>query len=255
MRLLKKLCSTIPLLVFATSCSNDETFVPAPYAPGIIFSFDDVFADEWCDADDILGEYNWKATFFIARYGEFTPELKNKLYTLELKGHEIAGHGFNHTHAPQYTIYQGIDRYIQDEITPMFDSMVEDGYSLKTFAYPYGERTDELDKKLLEQFNVVRGTTYGQLPPDKHNCFYDNNRVVYALGIDDSYAHSDIEYLKSLMLYAKQNNKIVLFYGHETLNTISGNYQTNVNKLKELCRYSNQLGLKFYTVNDLFYLD
>lgn len=252
--LLKKLWPVLILLA-ASSCSTDEAFVAAPYAPGVIFTFDDVFADEWCDADDILGEYNWKATFFVTRYGELNEELKNKVYHLELNGHEIAGHGLNHVHAPQYVAEHGLNNYIQNEIKPMIDIMGQDGYALKTFAYPYGEKTDQIDKKLLDYFNIIRGTTYGQLPPDKHDCYYNNSRVIYGLGIDQSYSHSGTEYLKSLMKYAKEQNKIVIFYGHETVNTISGNYQTNVDKLKELCSYANQLGLKYYTVNELNYLE
>jgi peptidoglycan-N-acetylglucosamine deacetylase len=251
----KKLYPALLLFIFA-SCSPDAPHPgEEPYAAGVVFTFDDNFADEWCDADEVLSVYDWKATFFITQYSQLSQEEKNELYGLERNGHEIAGHGHRHIKASVYTASFGADRYIKDEIEPMIQAMGQDGFTLKTFSYPYGDRNIKLDNRLYNYFDVVRGTTYGQFSPDKHNCFYTGNRLVYGLGIDHSYAHANVAYLKSLMLYAKEHNKIVVFYGHRVVDNPVGNCQLPIKKLKELCGYANELGLRYYTMSELYGLD
>jgi len=243
------------VLIFI-GCSPDD-IAPEPenhnnsYEPGIVLTFDDTYVNEWYQAGQLMDAYSWKATFFITKYADFTPEQKQQLHGLNNKGHEIAGHGLNHLKATDYMAQHGLDTYINDEITPMRSIMDADGFNVRNFAYPYGARNTELDTRLLQQFDIIRGTTYGMLPPESQNCYYAGNRLVYGLGIDDSYAHSDIEYFKTLMQYAKENGKIIIFYGHKTVPNVTGDYQTSYAMLEGICKYAQDNNLKFYTIDEL----
>ncbi|MFP9098345.1 polysaccharide deacetylase family protein [Flavobacterium sp. RHBU_24] len=242
-------------LLLLTGCSPDDTPEPENYhngyEPGIVLTFDDTYVNEWYQADQLMDNYNWKATFFITRYAGFSPEEKQRLHELNNKGHEIAGHGLNHLKATDYMAQHGIDAYINDEITPMLSIMEADGFTIRNFAYPYGARNATLDTRLLQQFDIIRGTTYGRLSPQSQNCYYTGNRLVYGLGIDDSYTQSDIEYFKTLMQYAKENGKIIIFYGHKTVPDVSGDYQTSYAMLEGICKYARDNNIRFYTLSEL----
>jgi peptidoglycan-N-acetylglucosamine deacetylase len=226
---------------------------PKEYPPGIVLTFDDDYIADWYNAEKLLRPYNWKATFFICKYGLFTPEQKQKLHLLKAAGHDIAGHGYNHENALKYVAAHGLDNYANDEIIPLKAAMAKDGFNIHSFAYPdgAGAHDSKLDDKLLKYFDIVRGTTYGELPPDVQYCYYEGDRVIYGLGIDDDYRQFNLPYYKSVMLYAKQHHKIVIFYGHKTVDNADEKLETPFEALQQLCEFAVNNGLKFYTVDDL----
>jgi peptidoglycan/xylan/chitin deacetylase (PgdA/CDA1 family) len=198
-----------------------------------------------------LQPQGWKATFFICKYGTLTPQQKEKLHYLQDRGHDIAGHGYNHENAVKYTAAHSLEGYVNDEILPLETAMAKDGFKITSFAYPDGARNTALDVELFKYFDFVRGTTYGALPPERQYCYYSGNRLIFGLGIDDDYKQFNVEYYKSLMDFAKKNNKIVIFYGHKTVDNADENLETPMAALEELCKYAVASGLKFYTVDDL----
>ncbi|MFP9115646.1 polysaccharide deacetylase family protein [Flavobacterium sp. RHBU_3] len=221
------------------------------YAPGIVLTFDDDYVDDWYNAEKLLHPYGWKATFFICKYTQLTPEQKRKLHYLEKMGHDIAGHGFNHENAVKFSASHGLDGYVNSEIIPLKAAMKKDGFNIKSFAYPDGAHNPALDDKLLGQFDFIRGTTYGELAPENQFCYYEGKRVIYGLGIDDDYKQFNLPYFKSLMLYAKQHNKILILYGHKTVDNADEKLETPFEALQQICEYAVDNGLKFYTVDEL----
>lgn len=225
------------------------------YKPGIVLTFDDNYIDDWYTADNTLNHYGWKATFFICKYAWLTPNEKKELHYLQDKGHDIAGHGYNHENALKYAAKYGLNKYINDEIIPLKAAMSRDRFNITSFAYPDGAGAHDatLDNNLLKYFSVIRGTTYGELPPDSQYCYYKGERVIYGLGIDTDYKQFNLEYYKALMDYAKKHNKIVIFYGHKTVNNATGKLETPLEALQQICEYAVNNNLKFYTVDDLKY--
>lgn len=221
------------------------------YQPGLVLTFDDDYIDTWYEAEKELRPYNWKATFFICKYSSFTEEMKKKLHYLKEKGHDIAGHGYNHEDAVKYAKEHGLNNYIKNEIIPLKELMLKDGFNISSFAYPDGRRNTKLDKRLLNYFEIIRGTTYGELIPDKQYCYFEGKPLIYGLGIDDDYEQFNLEYYKSLLLYAKEHNKIVIFYGHKTVKNADEKLETPIGLLKELCAFAVENNLKFYSVDDL----
>lgn len=221
------------------------------YKAGIVLTFDDDYIDDWYDAEKVLRPYNWKATFFICRYSTFTPGQKQKLRHLKAAGHDIAGHGFNHLNAIKYAAEFGLDKYINDEILPLKAAMAKDGFDIRSFAYPDGAHSVALDKELLKYFDIIRGTTYGELAPESQYCYYQGERVIYGLGIDDDYKQFNVPYYKTLIDYAKAHDKIVIFYGHKIIENADEKLETPLHALEDLCRYASEKGLTFYTVDEL----
>ncbi|MEN2401103.1 polysaccharide deacetylase family protein [Flavobacterium sp. MC2016-06] len=262
-KLLLLLLSSISLIVILLITTDLTNAVASPsplkkqsgYQPGIVLTFDDDYVDTWYNAEKELRPFNWKATFFICKYSAFTKDQKEKLHYLQNMGHDIAGHGYNHENAVKYAGQYGLDAYIKNEILPLKKIMHKDGFNIKSFAYPDGARDGELDKRLLKYFDFIRGTTYGELEPKSQYCYYENNRVIYGLGIDDDYEQFNLEYYKSLLLYAKEHNKIVIFYGHKTVDKANERLETPIGLLKQLCAFAVENNLKFYSVDDLKHLE
>jgi peptidoglycan/xylan/chitin deacetylase (PgdA/CDA1 family) len=101
-----------------------------------------------------------RATFFVTRYHGFTAAKRALLRDLAERGHDIETHGVDHLRAPEYAEQFGLARYIADEVEPGAAALRADGHDPVAFAYPFGARTGELDRALLERFGVVRSVTF-----------------------------------------------------------------------------------------------
>lgn len=235
------------------SCNDSETVTDEQTnsKSGVVITFDDDFVDEWSLINSILEPYNWKATFFVTKFNQLSPAKIQKLKDLKLYGHEIGAHGLNHINAPTFISENGTNAYLNTEIFPMNNLMNANDLSPTAFAYPFGARNATTDSVLLNEYQILRGTTYGNANPASQNCYYTNNRVVFGLGIDNSYPHFSIPYFISLLNYAKKNNKIVVFYAHKPVTIHHGNYETEYQTLIEICKYVKNNNMKFYKISEL----
>ena len=245
---------TVLFLMFLTlfSCETKrDKKEPKPYKAGVILSFDDAYVDEWAEADNALKKYHWKATFNVCRIDSIgAPEIK-KLLQFQKEGHEIAGHGYHHYNAVKFVQQNGIDAYMKQEINPMIASMKKKSFKVTSFAYPYGERSDALDKALSSKFKIIRGRAFGGEIPEKQDSYFSNSKIVFAFDIDNSHLHFSIPYLLELLDYAKKNNKILILCSHKPVKNVTANYQTKIETLEFVCKYMKKNDLKFYTLSDL----
>jgi peptidoglycan/xylan/chitin deacetylase (PgdA/CDA1 family) len=136
------------------------TFPELPHGSGLMLSFDDASVDDWFALRDVFDAHATRATFFVSNFGELTLDQRAKLHVLADEGHAIEAHGMGHRDAPTYADAHGVTRYLADEIDPLLDAMLADGFTPTTFAYPYGARTKQLDDALLERFRLIRSLTY-----------------------------------------------------------------------------------------------
>jgi len=251
---LKNNCVLIFFIVLViASCSENQldTNNQNNLQSGVVITFDDDYIDEWLEVNSILQTYAWKATFFVTRFNQLSPQKIQKLIDLKNEGHEIGGHGLNHFNAPNYISLNSQNQYLDNEIIPMKNLMNNYNLFPTSFAYPYGERNSISDNLLLNNFEIIRGTTYGNIPPSSHNCFFNGNRLVFALGIDKNYSHFSIPYFLNLLEYAKNNNNVVVFYAHKPVATFQNNYETEYQTLIEICNYVKNNNMKFYTISEL----
>jgi peptidoglycan/xylan/chitin deacetylase (PgdA/CDA1 family) len=218
---------------------------------GVVITFDDTSVNEWFEADKILSQYSWKATFCVSKINTLSYSEITKLLKLQQEGHEIAGHSFHHFDAPKFVAKNGITEYIKQEINPMLSLMNFYSFKVTSFAYPFGFRNEEIDAALLKKFKIVRGTTYGAEDPFFQNCFYNNSKTVLALGIDTDHPNFSIKYLLKLLEYAKRKHQILIVFGHKPAQKISANYQTQIATLQLICNYVRQHNMTFYRLSDL----
>ena len=218
---------------------------------GEVITFDDRSISKWFSADSLLSKYGWKATFCVSRINRLTAEEIQILRILQNKGHEISGHGLNHYNAVKYVSKNGLDSYLNQEIIPMIEIMQNESLIVNSFAYPYGSRNSEIDDALFDYFQILRGTTYDNILPLNHNCFFNNSTLVYGIGIDSSYEHFSDNYILKLMDYAKTKNKILILYAHEPVDIITSNSQTKFSTLELICDNIRENNMNFYTLSDL----
>ena len=245
----------LTIMLFSCSHNDDIPNQQTNSQSGVVISFDDDFVDEWFEVNNILQPYDWKATFFVTRFNQLSAAKIQKLKDLKNDGHEIGGHGLNHINAPTFISANGTSEYINHEISPMSDLMTNNDLSPTSFAYPYGSRNSTTDNLLLNHFQIIRGTTYSNSNPASQNCYYNNNRLVFGLGIDKNYSHFSIPYFIQLLEYAKNNNKIVIFYAHKPVPSFQNNYETEYQTLIEICNYVKNNNMKFYKISELYNLE
>ena len=142
----------MPFLTYADLAAGGEA------RTGLCLSFDDNSFDEWFGIRDLLARYDARVTFFVTEYDEATASERAELHALADDGHDIEAHTMRHLHGIDYVGDNGIDAYLRDEVIPSLDILVADGFPRPVaFAYPYGERTDEMDAAILEHVSIVRG--------------------------------------------------------------------------------------------------
>lgn len=242
------------LILVLFSCSSDDSIpeeTPIKLEAGVVITFDDDYVNEWFEVNSILEPYHWKATFFVTKFNQLSQEKIQKLKDLKAYGHEIGGHGLNHLNATAFIAENGTGQYLSQEIYPMVSLMSDTNLEPTSFAYPYGARNASTDALLLNQFKILRGTCYGNQDPSTQNCFYNKNRLVLGLGLDKNYAHFSIPYFLSILEYAKQNNKIVVFYAHKPVLHFQNNYETEYETLIEICKFVQNNNMKFYKIAEL----
>lgn len=240
--------AVILLLILMNSCQKKES---KSYQAGVVLSFDDAYVDEWFEADSVLKKYDWKATFCVCKIDSIgKPQLK-KLHQLQDEGHEIAGHGYHHFNAVKFVQSNGIQEYVKQEIDPMMVSMKRNGFNVTSFAYPYGERSNELDTVLSSKFKFIRGRAFCEDKPEREGCYFRNSKFAYAFDVDNSHVHFSIPYLLELLDDAKKNNKILFLCSHRPVKNITANYQTKIETLAFICKYMKLNNMKYYTFSDV----
>lgn len=247
----KCLLLLLTLLLFSCGENDDIPIQQTDLQSGVVLSFDDDYVDEWFEVHNDLQKYDWKATFFITRINQLSEAKIQKLKDLKSYGHEIGAHGLNHVNAPTYFAANGANDYLNQEIYPMLALMNTNDLAATSFAYPYGARNTTTDNVLLTEFQIIRGTTYGALDPAVQNCYYNNTRLVFGLGIDNYYSHSSIPYFLSLLEYANNNHMVVIFYAHKPVQNFQSNYETEYKTLVAICSYVKKSKMKFYKMSEL----
>ncbi|HEY1559083.1 MAG TPA: polysaccharide deacetylase family protein [Kofleriaceae bacterium] len=128
--------------------------------PGIALSFDDTSVDAWVATLPLLAQYGARVTFFVSRYEFLNDEARAGLHTLAAAGHAIEPHTMLHLRAPDYVEQYGLDAYMAKEFEPSQEALDAEGFATTAFAYPFGARTDELDRAILEHVGAVRSVKF-----------------------------------------------------------------------------------------------
>jgi hypothetical protein len=141
-----------------------------PAGGGLAYSFDDAYVPAWVSGRDLFTRYNARLTFFIAFWDQLSASDKQSLHDLAGDGHDIEAHSVKHQRGPVYVEQRGLDSYMSEEIQPSIDHLRDDGFDVSVFAYPYGARTDETDRAILGQVDILRSVAYTWDSPATDPC-------------------------------------------------------------------------------------
>lgn len=128
--------------------------------PALALSFDDTSIAAWVGILPLLARYGAKVTFFISRYEFLDAVDRAGLHALADAGHDIEAHSVRHLRAPQYVEERGLEAYLDDEAQPSIDGLSGEGFDIVAYAYPFGARSDELDRALLGRVKTVRSVAF-----------------------------------------------------------------------------------------------
>ena len=249
--LLQKLVVLFLFALILQNCDDANSLLnPSWKNSGVVLTFDDTSVGEWIQADSLLSNYDWKATFCVGPITKFHDDDYANLLALQNKGHEIAAHGLNHLNAVEYIDEHSIQEYLDAEILPELDILDQKGLKVNAFAYPQGTRNAMTDSVLFNYFDILRGTTYSKKAPEQHHCYYVDKPLVYGLGIDANYGN-DTNYIIELLRYAEQNDKYLILYCHKPVEVDTVIYTTSMYKLEAICSFVKANGMRFKTLSEL----
>ncbi|MBN2347465.1 MAG: PKD domain-containing protein, partial [Bacteroidales bacterium] len=228
------------------------------FKPGIVLTWDDRAVDEWHDIIPILNKYSAVTTFFISEPFYITESQMDSLVDLINAGYEIGSHGWAHLDGPDYVANNSYEAYINDEILPSLQ-WAKDSFNVDvtSFAYPFGSFSYALNDTLYynKYFNVLRATAATDVyqPVDLYRPYideYNRNGIVWGVGIDSSYGNT-LDELKAAFLKTKNENSVLVLYGHDPVEDPNYDYQTKLSTLDSLLSYAHSLDLEFYTAKNL----
>ncbi len=240
------------LILLLAGCLSNQNSSRNQDKGGIVFTFDDQYIDEWYNFRDKFNEYNIKATFFINRPQNLTDDQIQKLKQLANDGHEIGCHGLNHRNALDFK--DSINQYYAMDIKPAIEILDSLGFTISSFAYPYGSSTEKIDSLLLQHVPYLRKATWNiqDTTIDFYNEIFANSNsyaVINSMGIDSNYRIT-FDNLKKGMQRAKRNNEVLILHNH-CIDTIKDDYVVTPAYLEHVFQLSNQYGLKSLCISDL----
>jgi hypothetical protein len=132
----------------------------APPRAGLALSFDDTSVDAWTDARPLFATYGARVTFFVSHYRSLSDAQHDELDVLAADGHDIEAHSVQHLRGPDYVETRGMSAYLSDEVDPSIDDLRAQGFDVAVYAYPFGARTSQTDRAILERVQVLRSVVF-----------------------------------------------------------------------------------------------
>jgi peptidoglycan/xylan/chitin deacetylase (PgdA/CDA1 family) len=210
--------------------------------PVVTFTFDDFPRSALTVGAEILESFGARATYYVAMslmntantLGEQFRE--EDLLSLLDRGHELGSHTFSHLSARRTSC----DIFVRDAEKGVEAIREKLGIaSSGNFAYPYGDVTPGVKRKLGARLTSCRGTTGGFNGPDA-----DLN----LLRANSLYGDLDRgEAAKRLILKNERLGGWLIFYSHDVAATPS-RFGCTPQLLKQVCSFAASRGARFMTV-------
>jgi len=221
----------------ASDAASSET---APFlTTGLLLSFDDDYTDSWERNFDLFDKYKARVTFFVL--GKPSPFCAKAIK----RGHDIGYHSFNHADLRKMSRKE-FNMETIESVKPFRDA----GFSLSSFAYPFGYYEPWMHDALLRSFRTLRGygVTFRLYKEAEIRRGYISSRA-----IDNTVIPSDevfFRLVKLMFMTAKfLDKKLVLPL---TTHDISAKADWGISprRLEYLLKTANDLGLTFYCFSD-----
>ncbi len=219
------------------------------YKPGVSLSFDDDFIELWHKARPIFKEHGARITFFICRYHALSAAKKEMLRDLQADGHEIAYHSVSHIDGKEYLKNHTLQEYLDNEIAPDLKLMNEDNFFPRTFAYPWGGFTPEMDIALKKKFLMLRKS--GRLG-GKDTILIPGQQKKDIAGASIDFSRFNQEAFDGVIeKIAKDQSGIAILYTHRITEARVPQSHIIIEDLVKLLQKIREKGLTFYTFSEL----
>jgi peptidoglycan/xylan/chitin deacetylase (PgdA/CDA1 family) len=125
-----------------------------PAMAGVALMYDDWHTAAWVESMPLLDRYGAHVTLYVGRLPGISPQSLVELDVLDAAGHDIEAHSISHLRGPTVVEEYGLDAYLDDEVVPSIELLRAAGYEVVSYAYPFGVRTAETDRAILDAGNV-----------------------------------------------------------------------------------------------------
>jgi hypothetical protein len=222
----------------------------------LLLDFDDTARSvSWLSYHNNYGiSRNWKAWFSCDSSGGALNTYSTQIKALYDYGHEIANHATSaipvpldyldtHTTADYYNNYVfPVDAAIK-AIIPGFDKT-------KSYIYPSGQFIQECSDYMLDN-NLMQIVRHGRYWESGLGFYDGSKQIIEGFGLDAQYGHTDQALLDAID-QAKNQNKIVIMYGHTIVgNTPQTGYLVGQDRLNLIIDYVNSNKMKMYRLDEL----
>ena len=191
----------------------------------VTFDFDDGLSSVYQNAIPILNKAGFKSSQFIITQKLGTPGFMTVAQVQAMKngGHEIAAHTRTHPHLPELSQQQ-----MQNEIIGSANDLEGMGFTIDSFAYPYGEYNDVVQ-------NIVRSGTFTN---NRTVMVGYNNKYTDPFLLRDQHIRSTTTFLdvKNWIDYAIRNKIWVILEFHD-IDTSGSTYSMSPTVLQQIVDY------------------
>lgn len=248
---MRKIAPIVFFFLLLTSCLQKEI-----RRPGICISFDDRTVREWYGMKELLKAYDSHVTFFVTQFDSLDSVEIGMLKELQKEGHEIGSHGALHLLSESFIKENSYNEYIKKEIEASILTMKKNGFTPKSFAYPYGAKYWFTDMILMNKFDVLRGVERINAEKDLSlidNIYYsfDGDRTLSAIGIDQNSGLTK-DMIQKALKRASDNKELLMLYGHSPVtNTNNGPYSFDIDLLEFILVEAKKNNLQHFSFSEL----
>jgi hypothetical protein len=212
----------------------------------LVLTFDDAHIASWHGAMPVFGSH--PVTFFVTSTESLSEERWQLLKELSDGGHEIGAHARRHLSIGEHCggsscSADRIQEYIDGNIVPHLQDFADHGLYPTSFAHPGGNDVKQAEGVLLQYFDRLRDTTYGELPHDSAAFADCDGKAVFAgIGMDHSYGHTLVS-LGLGMDRAFCDDQPLILYGHRIVDDPSVRLATTPDRLHDLIAMAKERNL------------
>jgi peptidoglycan/xylan/chitin deacetylase (PgdA/CDA1 family) len=213
--------------------------------PVVSFTFDDFPRSALTVGAEILESFGARATYYVAMSLRNTTNslgeqfCEEDLFSLLDRGHELASHTFSHLSARRTSC----DAFVRDAEKgedAIREKMGISGSS--NFAYPYGDVTPRVKRRLGARLTSCRGTTGGLNGPDVDLNLLSANSLYGDL--------EQVQAAKQLILENERRGSWLIFYSHD-VSARPSRFGCSPQLLKEVCSFAASRRSRFLTVAEV----
>jgi len=142
-----------------------------------------------------------------------------------------------------------VEQWLELEVKSSLCSMLDDGFSVYSFAYPNSNsNTAESDNKLLESFDIVR--LYNGHDSTHQAGVYDNqDSVIMAAAIDEEMLN--MSELEAVIDSIADNNQTLVLAAHDLIEDKNIGLFLKPSSLIQIINYANSKGVMFVNFKDI----